>query len=151
MTIRPAVKTDLPILLEFEQEIIRAERPFNNTLKDGEIHLYDLQRLIESNKSEVVVAEIENEIIGSGFAVIKDEADLFVKHTQFVYLGFMYVKPPHRGKGVSKAIIETLKEWAIAHGISEIRLHLYDENIIAKKAYLKAGFKGHMLEMRMGI
>ena len=151
MTIRPAVKTDLVILLEFEQEIIGAERPFNNTLKNGEIHFYDLHRLMESKKSEVVVAEIENEIIGSGYAVIKEEADLFVKHTQFVYLGFMYVKPAHRGKGVSKAIIETLKGWAIAHDIYEIRLQVYDENIIAKKAYQKAGFKGHMLEMRMGI
>ena len=40
MIIRPAFKTDLTTLLEFEQEIIRAERPFNDTLKDGEIHLY---------------------------------------------------------------------------------------------------------------
>ncbi|MGH2566128.1 MAG: GNAT family N-acetyltransferase [Ginsengibacter sp.] len=151
MTIRPAVKTDLPVLLEFEQEIIGAERPFNSTLKDDEIHFYDLHQLMESKKSEVVVAEIENEIVGSGFAVIREEADLFVKHTQFVYLGFMYVKPAHRGKGVSKAIIETLKEWAIAHDIYEIRLQVYDENIIAKKVYQKAGFKGHMLEMRMGI
>ncbi|MGH2646787.1 MAG: GNAT family N-acetyltransferase [Ginsengibacter sp.] len=151
MTIRPAVKTDLPVLLEFEQEIIGAERPFNSTLKDDEIHFYDLHQLMESKKSEVVVAEIENEIVGSGFAVIREEADLFVKHTQFVYLGFMYVKPAHRGKGVSKAIIETLKEWAIAHDIYEIRLQVYDENIIAQKTYLKAGFKGHMLEMRMGI
>ena len=151
MTIRPAVSTDLEILLAFEQEIISAERPFNNTLKDGEIHLYDLNQLMESEKSAVVVAEIENEIIGSGFAAIKEETDLFVKHRQFVYLGFMYVKPAHRGKGVSKAIIETLMGWAIAHDIHEIRLQLYNENIIAKKAYQKAGFKGHMLEMRMGI
>ena len=151
MTIRHAVENDLAILLEFEQQIIEAERPFNNTLKNGEIHFYDLHRLMENKKAQVVVAEIENEIIGSGYAVIKEEADLFVKHTQFVYLGFMYVKPAYRGKGVSKAIIETLKGWAITHGINEIRLQVYDENIVAKKAYQKAGFKGHMLEMRMGI
>jgi RimJ/RimL family protein N-acetyltransferase len=151
MTIRPATKNDLPVLLEFEQGIITAERPFNSTLKQGEIHFYNLRKLMESDKAKVVVAEVGNEIIGSGYAVIKQEVDDFVKHTQFSYLGFMYVKPAHRGKGVNKAIIENLNEWALSKGIHEIRLQVLDENIVAKKAYQKIGFKGHMLEMRMGI
>ena len=151
MTIRPAVKNDLPVLLEFEQEIIKAERPFNPTMKDGEIHFYNLQQLMESEKAKVVVAEVDNEIIGSGYAVIKQEVDDFVKHTQFSYLGFMYVKPAHRGKGVNKAVIERLNEWALAKGVHEIRLQVLDENTVAKKAYEKIGFKGHMLEMRLGI
>jgi len=151
MTIRPATKNDLPVLLEFEQGIVEAERPFNSTLKEGEIHFYDLGKLIESEKAQVVVAEVDNEIIGSGYAVIKQEVDEFVKHTQFSYLGFMYVKPAHRGKGVNKAIIEKLNEWALSKGIHEIRLRVLDENVVAKKAYQKIGFKGHMLEMRFEI
>jgi RimJ/RimL family protein N-acetyltransferase len=151
MTIRPATTNDLPILLEFEQGIINAERPFNSTLKEGEIHFYDLKKLIESDKAQVIVAEVDNEIIGSGYAVIKQEVDWFVKHTQFSYLGFMYVKPAHRGKGVNHAIIERLNEWALSLGIHEIRLQVLDENSAAKKAYQKLGFKGHMLEMRLGI
>ena len=50
MIIRPANKNDLPVLLEFEQEIVKAERPFNSTMKDGEIHFYDLLQLIEVKK-----------------------------------------------------------------------------------------------------
>ena len=151
MNIRPADKNDLPVLLEFEQEIITAERPFNSTLKNGEIHFYDLLKLIASEKAKVIVAEIDNKIIASGYALIKEEVDLFVKHTQFVYMGFMYVKPTHRGKGVINAIIESLNEWAISKGVNEIRLQVYDENIAAKKAYAKMGFKAHMLEMRIEI
>ena len=52
MTIRPATIKDLPVLLEFEQGIITAERPFNCTLKEGEIHFYDLKKLIESDKAK---------------------------------------------------------------------------------------------------
>ena len=63
----------------------------------------------------------------------------------------MNVKPAHRGKGVNKAIIERLNEWALAKGVNEIRLQVLDENTGAKKAYQKIGFKGHMLEMRLGI
>lgn len=148
MTIRPATKNDLSVLLQFEQGIIEAERPFNSTLNDGEIHFYDLQKLMESEKAQVVVAEVDNEIIGSGYAVIKQEIDWFVKHTQFSYLGFMYVRPAHRGKGVNKAIIERLIEWSWGKGVHEIRLQVLDGNFVAKKAYQKLGFKGHMLEMR---
>ena len=151
MTIRPATKNDLPTLLEFEQGIVTAERPFNSTLKEGEIHFYDLEKLIESEAALVLVAEVDNEIIGSGYAVIKQEMDSYVTYKQFSYLGFMYVKPLHRGKGVNQAIIEKLNEWALSKGVHEIRLQVLDGNSVAKKAYEKIGFKGHMLEMRMGI
>lgn len=151
MIIRPANKNDLTVLLEFEQEIINAERPFNNTLKNGEIHFYDLLQLIESESALVIVAEADNEIIGSGYAVIKDEADSFVKHTRFAYLGFMYVKPAYRGKGIIKSIIKSLNKWAVSKDIHEIRLQVFDENSTAKAAYLKMGFKPHMLEMRIEV
>ena len=63
----------------------------------------------------------------------------------------MYVEPEHRGKGINKAIIERLNEWALDRGIHEIRLQVLHENVAAQKAYEKIGFKGHMLEMRLGI
>ncbi|MES1217859.1 MAG: GNAT family N-acetyltransferase [Bacteroidota bacterium] len=148
--IREAVEADLKILIEFEQEIAKAEREFDSTLKDGEIHYYDLQELIASRKAKVVVAEIDNEIIGSGYTVIK-EAEPFLKHDEYAHLGFMYVKPAWRGKGINQQILENLREWIIGKKITEMRLLVYDENLMAKKAYLKAGFKAHLLEMRMEI
>ena len=42
MITREATLKDLHTLLEFEQGIIAAERPFDGTLKEGEIHYYDL-------------------------------------------------------------------------------------------------------------
>ncbi|RFS15070.1 GNAT family N-acetyltransferase [Emticicia sp. C21] len=148
ITVRAAQKDDIETLLTFEQGIVEAERPFDSTLKEGEIHYYDLIQLIENPEAEVVVAEIDGELVGSGYALIK-EAKSYLKHTHYAYLGFMYVKPQHRGQGVNKAILEALKEWAISRNIREIRLEVYDDNTIAKKAYEKAGFKGNLLEMRM--
>ena len=74
-----------------------------------------------------------------------------MKHDEYAHLGFMYVKPAWRGNGINQQILENLKEWIIGKKITEMRLLVYDENIIAKKAYLKAGFKAHLLEMRMEI
>jgi ribosomal protein S18 acetylase RimI-like enzyme len=148
MIIRPAKTEEIEILLTFEQGVVTAERPFDSTLKEGEIHYYDLAYLIETPLAEVMVAEINGELVGSGYALIK-EAKPYQKHTHYAYLGFMYVKPEYRGKGVNRAILEALQKWAISRNIREIRLEVYENNVIAKKAYEKAGFKGNLLEMRM--
>lgn len=146
--IREANESDLAVLLAFEQEIIKAERAFDDSLKEGEIHYYNLQDLLTSLKAKVLVAEFENEIVGSGYAEIKD-AEIYLKPGQYAYLGLMYVKPTYRGKGINWHVLKILKEWVIEKEITEIRLVVYDANSGAKNAYQKAGFKAHVLEMRM--
>ncbi len=148
--IRKATIHDLEILLRFEQNLIAAEQSFDNTLKKGYIHYYDIAEMIKAPHIEVVVAEFNDEIIGSGYARI-ETAKPYLAHQQHAYLGFMYVDPAHRGKGANKKIIETLKKWAIAQNITELRLDVYHNNLAAIKAYEKAGFTRHVVEMRMGL
>ena len=150
INIRPAQENEINFLLEFEQGIVAAERPYDTTLKEGEINYYDLLELIKSDEAEVVVAVAGEELVGSGYAKILT-AKPYQKHTHFAYLGFMYVKPEFRGKGINQMVLETLINWAKSKGISEIRLEVYDENLIAKKAYLKVGFMPNLLEMRMEV
>ncbi len=146
--IRKATFADLPILLEFEQGIIEAERPFDETLKPEKISYYNLSNLIELDNSEVIVAEIDSEIVSSGYAKIK-VAETFLDHDKYAYLGFMYTKPEHRGKKINALIIEELKKWSLTKNILEVRLQVYDENISAIKAYEKVGFKKDMVTMRI--
>ncbi|AZB09917.1 GNAT family N-acetyltransferase [Chryseobacterium sp. G0162] len=149
MITREATEQDLEILLTFEQGIVSAERPFNSTLIDGEIHYYDLNEFIQSPEATLVVVEDNNEIIASGYALIKNSEKDYNKFKSYAYLGFMYVKPEHRGKGVNKIITDALIDWAKSRGISEIRLDVYAENDSAVKAYEKAGFEPHLLTMRL--
>lgn len=149
MITREAREQDLDTLLKFEQGIVSAERPFNVTLIDGEIHYYDLLELIKSPDALVVVAEENNEIIGSGYAWIKQTEKDYYNFKNFAYLGFMYVKPEHRGQGINKLILDELVAWARSRGISEIRLDVYDQNESAVKAYEKAGFERLLLTMRL--
>lgn len=148
--IRKAVETDIDILLGFEQGIVEAERPFNDPLKEGEIHYYDLIGLIRSDSAEVLVAVVNSEIVGSGYAKIR-QAEPFQKFSEYAYLGFMYVKPAFRGKGINQKVLLALVDWAKSKNLTEVRLDVYDENTIAKNAYLKAGFKPNLLGMRLGI
>ncbi|WP_420582364.1 GNAT family N-acetyltransferase [Reichenbachiella sp.] len=150
ISIRPATQSDLPILYEFEQGIIKAERPFDPTLKADPINYYDLKELVESDRASVVVAEDQGKIVASGYANIIEAKDFF-KHARYAYLGFMFVMPDYRGKGLISQILDELKSWSKALGINEIRLEVYDDNDPAVRAYEKAGFKKHMVEMRMSI
>lgn len=146
--IRQAALNDLDTLLEFEQGIVRAERPFDETLKEGRISYYNLETFIRDPDTEVLIAECDGELIGSGYASIR-EAKPFVKYAKYAYLGFMYVHPDHRGKGVNKLIVDALKQWCLSRDITEIRLDVYHDNQAAIRAYEKAGFKHYLANMRM--
>lgn len=150
ITIRPADNNDLPKLAEFLQILVDAERPFDSTLKEGEIFYYDIKELIVDKATEIMVVESNNEIIGSGYAQIR-EAKPYEKHEFFGYIGFMFVSPEFRGKGISGLLLEALKKWILSQGTTEVRLQVYDENESAVRAYEKAGFKKILTTMRYDI
>ena len=140
---------DLPILLEFEQGVINAEKPFDITLKEKPVY-YDIPELINAPYIEMAVAQAGDKIIGSGYARI-EIAKHYLRHESHGYLGFMYVVPAYRGKGVNKKIINALENWAAKKNITELRLDVYNMNEPAISAYEKVGFIKHMINMRKGI
>lgn len=148
--IRIAKPEDLETLKSFEQGVILAERPFDETLKPDPISYYSIEDLLNDSKTIVAVATLNNTLIGSAYATIR-EAKKHLKHNTYAYLGFMYVDPKQRGKGVNKSIIDFLFKWIKEQNTSEVRLDVYDENNAALRAYEKAGFKKHMVNMRMKI
>lgn len=148
--IRIATIEDLPVLLNFEQGVIEAERPYDPTIQEGDIAYYDISELISSPNSEVFVAEIEKEIVACGYAKIKSDRH-YLKHEKQGYLGFMYVSEKHRGKQFNSYIIDALLKWCKSHDIFEIRLDVYKDNVSAIRAYEKVGFSKHLINMRLDI
>lgn len=146
--IRRATLEDLPILLQFEQDLIEAERPMDTTIQVGKISYYSIESFIKSAEIEVIVAEIKGEIVASGYAKIMEDRH-YLKHKLQGYLGFMFVKESHRGKGVNKQIVDSLIQWCKGKGVSEIRLDVYEKNPQAIRAYEKAGFEKHLITMRL--
>lgn len=137
---------DLDTLLSFEQALIDFERPLDETIKGGDISYYDVENMIASESVEIVVAVSGGEMVGCGYASIEDSKP-YLTHSQHAYLGFMYVVPEHRGKGVNRLIIEELKLWSISNGVTQMRLEVFASNPAAIKAYEKVGFAARLLEM----
>lgn len=146
--IRAATVEDLESLLGFEQGIVSAERPFNDSLKTGTIHYYDVAELIVDNATQVLVAENSGNLVGAGYASIKKSVD-YLNHEQHAWLGMMYVDPEFRGQGIIQSIIKDLLQWARSRGVPDFYLEVYAGNQSAIKAYENFGFEANMIEMKM--
>ncbi len=150
ITIRKATLNDMETLLRFEQGVIEFERPFDPTL-DENIHYYDLNEMISAPHIELLVAEHAGQLIASGYARIEAAVRPYLKHDQQAYLGFMYVLAEYRGRGINGLLLNQLKIWSAAQGVTELLLEVYAGNAGAIRAYEKAGFEQLTIAMRMAL
>ncbi len=145
--VRTAILEDLPTLLDFEQQLIAVERPMDISLEQqGKINYYDIAEFIRMDTSQVFVANKDDEIVGSGYGLIKENKSHF-SEKKFGHVGFMYVKDAFRGRGISGLILEAIFNWFKTQNIRETRLQVYPNNPGAIKAYKKVGFKENLIEM----
>ena len=148
--IRKAVTADLPTLLKFEQNLIDAERPFEPNFIDEMFVYYDLDELIKSQNSVLLVAELNKQLLGSGYARIEPSKSCLI-HQQHAYLGFIYVDPSARGQSISSVLIDKLMQWSKSQGVTELSLKVYADNTAAIRVYEKIGFSKQHLLMEMSL
>ena len=148
--LREAKIEDLSLLLEFERCLIEYEKKFTPNLKKSSFSYYNLRAYIENPDISVVVAEQKDEVIASGYALVKKNK-IYKNPEFYVLLGFMYVIPEQRGAGVNKMIIDYLLNWGKSRGYSEFQLDVYALNASAIRAYKKAGFTFETFTMRLNI
>ena len=148
--IRRASREDLRALQKLEQQIISAERPFNDSIRPDNAVYYDLDNLLTDDVSVLMVADLAGQIIATGYAQIR-ESKSSLKHNKHAYLGFMFVAAEFRGLGINKLIIETLIDWSKKQGVVDIYLDVYDANHAAIRAYQKVGFAKSKIEMKLNI
>lgn len=146
--LRPATKADRSQLLALEQALIAAERPFDSTLKPGDVCYYDLMHLIEDPNTFLAVADVQGSVVGSGYVQIRASDDYYT-HDQHGYLGFIFVDEKFRGKGLANRIINCLKAWANERGVTYFTLDVYADNQSALAAYERAGFKRVAVKMAL--
>jgi len=146
--LRTATLEDIEALEISEQGIIQYERPFAPQLKHDPIHYYAIEDLIQNKDACFVIAELNDRPIGCGYGIIQKSKPT-KKERHHAYLGFMYVIPKQRGKGVNAMVIQYLIDWANSKGLTEIVLEVYSENKSAVKAYKKIGFQPGLVKMRL--
>lgn len=151
MKIRIATIDDLDELLEFEQKLIAHERPHDLTIKQsGHITYYDLPEIIKSENSEVFVAEINGEMVGTGYGIIEDNKSKYIE-PKHGYIGFIVVKDEYRRQGIADKILKHLFKYFKENGVYEAMLRVYDTNEGAFRLYEKLGFQKALVEMKINL
>lgn len=150
LIIRKALAADQDDLLSLEQEVVEAERPFNLTIKAKDAVYYDLQHLLVDECSHLIVAQLNDQIIGTGYAQIRTSKKS-LKHNKHAYLGFMYVASEFRGMGINGVIMKNLTDWCKKQGVYDLYLDVYDGNDAAIRAYEKVGFTKCLIEMKINL
>jgi GNAT superfamily N-acetyltransferase len=147
LIIRTAKVEDIEQLKEYEQGVISAERPFDNTFKKDNINYYDIASLISDPSVELAVAELNHQLVACGYAkIVKTKP--YIQYPFYSYLGFMFVAPQSRGLEVNKRIISYLAQWSKEQGVYHMHLDVYRDNEAAIRAYEKCGFRPYLMEMR---
>lgn len=137
--LREASLEDLARLLKLEQNIIDSERPYYSFIKATDVTYYDIDNLIRSPESRVVLVESDNEVVGCGYAQIRASKPCHT-HSHHCYLGFIYLEPDYRGKALGQRVIDDLTHWGKEQGLAHFHLDVFTENESAIRAYEKAGF-----------
>jgi ribosomal protein S18 acetylase RimI-like enzyme len=150
LSLRTATLKDLETLLEFEQGVIKAERPLDPFLGNGELSYYNIPELITNENIHLLVAVSKNQLVASGYLRIESSKH-YHKNPKHGYIGFIFVKPSFRGNRISNLILDSLKNWAKEKDLKELRLDVYSNNTGALKSYERFGFTKSLVNMKMDI
>lgn len=82
-----------------------------------------------------LVAELEGEVVGFCVCGVKPDAPL--EGTWFMYA--LYVHPEHQGKGIGKALLETVKKEGRRRRHSRMTFGVFSDNEASKKFYFAQG------------
>jgi len=134
--VRRAKLSDLGQLVDFTlAEAVESEGSRKNKEKARE----GIRAALE-NESVALYWVIQNspeQLIGN-ISVVKEWSNWNAGY--YWWVQSLYIKPEHRGRGLMKKLIQTVREAAREGDALDLRLYVHKNNAPAIKAYLKAGF-----------
>ncbi|MEK3953353.1 GNAT family N-acetyltransferase [Psychrobacillus sp. FSL K6-1464] len=120
-------------VLSEEQYLLSTSEEFNQSV-DGQKAW--IQSKIDNGRETILVAEIENVVVG--WLVFQSSNRKRLSHTGS--LGMM-IDSAFRGKGIGKALLQELLNWAEQNRyIEKVSLGVFSTNINAISLYKKMGF-----------
>jgi GNAT superfamily N-acetyltransferase len=140
VSIRPATRTDLPLIAQFIRDLAEYERLAHEVRFDkaglGE-------RLFGQNNghgphAEVLIGEIDG--IPQGFALFFHNFSTF-EGRPGIYLEDLFVRPEARGSGLGKALLQRLAQLAVERDCARLEWAVLDWNEPSIGFYKSLGAK----------
>jgi GNAT superfamily N-acetyltransferase len=135
VAIREAVESDLPLIASLIRELADYERLLHE-VRLSEAGLRDAL-FGERRYAEVVIAEVGGGE-PAGFALFFHNFSTFLGRPG-IYLEDLFVRPPHRGAGIGRALLRHLARLAEERGCGRLEWAVLDWNTPAIEFYLRLG------------
>ena len=137
LTIRPATRTDLPLIAQFIRDLADYER-LAHEVRFDEVVLGD--RLFGARPyAEVLIGEIDG--APQGFALFFHNFSTF-EGKPGIYLEDLLVRPEARGSGLGKALLKRLAALAVERDCARLEWSVLDWNEPAIGFYRRIGAVG---------
>lgn len=136
VTIRPATRGDVPVILELIRGLAEYEKLAHECIATD-------ARLEETlfgarPQAEVIIAMADG--APAGFALFFSNYSTFLAR-QGIYLEDLFVKPAFRGRGIGKQLLVHLAKLAVARGCGRLEWSVLDWNQDAIRFYQSLGAK----------
>lgn len=131
--IRPAVREDIPIIMEFIKELAEYESLSDQVFATEEILT---KWIFDKEKAEAIIGEVDGQPVGYGL--------FFFNFSTFIgragiYLEDLYVRPLHRKKGYGKAMFLYLAKLCLERDCGRLEWSCLDWNKSSIDFYLSMG------------
>lgn len=134
MIIRPAVRADLPLILEFIRGLADYERLAHEVVATEAL----LERWLFGERPVAEVLLAERGGTPAGFALFFHNFSTFLGRPG-IYLEDLFVRPEHRGHGVGRRLLGELARLAVARGCGRLEWSVLDWNESAIGFYRSLG------------
>jgi GNAT superfamily N-acetyltransferase len=134
ISIRPAIRDDLDLVIEFVRALADYERLADAVVLDPVLfgcHLFG-----EKPMAEVLIGEVDG--VPRGFALFFHNFSTF-EGKPGIYLEDLFVDPEARGAGLGKALLARLAQLAMERGCARLEWSVLDWNEPAIKFYESLG------------
>ena len=137
IALRPATRTDIPLILDLIHGLAEYEREPDAVEATAE--LLERQLFGEHPGAEVIVAEVDGQ--GAGFALFFHNFSTW-RGRRGLYLEDLFVRPHFRGLGLGRALMIHLAKLAVQRGCARFEWSVLDWNTPAIDFYRSLGAVG---------
>ena len=135
--IRPATPSDAPVVAALIDELADYERMTAQSRPDASALARHMAGL-DGPTLEVILATDAETSEAIGFALFFQTYSTFLTRWG-LYMEDLYVKPAYRGKGVGRALVQTIARTAVARNCSRLEWSVLNWNDLAINFYKTLG------------
>lgn len=141
--VRPATPADLPSVVELRLALLRehGDSPLYARLRadapDRARRLFAAQ--LASSTERIFLAESESRVVGI-IRCVESTGSPLLDPQRYGYVSSAYVRPDARRRGTLRALVAAAREWCIARGLEEMRLHSVAGDPASNAAWDALGF-----------